>query len=103
MPWLDEGGRGAKGIWLSPGTQGAAFPLSREPRCPMTATNEKALGEKRSERLKGIQEEVRTQMIEPWTNYLQDLVKYKQMHACGLRISEIDHLIQRELRKQIPN
>ena len=69
----------------------------------MTATNEKALAEKRSERLKGIQDEVRTQMTEPWTNYLQDLVKYKQMHACGIRISEIDHLIQRELRKQIPS
>lgn len=55
--------------------------------------------DEQKKKLRDLEDGIHTRLIEPWTNRLHDLILYKTMHAIGVRISEIDALIAKELKK----
>lgn len=49
-------------------------------------------------KVRDLEDGIHTRLLDPWTNRLHDLILYKTMHAMGVRISEIDSLIAKELK-----
>jgi hypothetical protein len=62
----------------------------------------KSLSERRREYILAIEDRLILHCKAPWTNYIEDLILHKYMWALGIRIADIDRLIQKELNKQIP-
>lgn len=55
--------------------------------------------DEQKKKLSETEDAVRQRLVDPWTSKLHDLILYKTMHAYGVRISDIDGLIAKELRK----
>jgi hypothetical protein len=57
---------------------------------------------RRQKHLADTTETVRISMLEPYNTQLHDLIVYQQLHAMGVRISDMAQLIRKQLEKEIP-
>jgi hypothetical protein len=57
---------------------------------------------RREKHLADTMESVRIRMSEPYNAQLHDLIVYQQLHAMGVRISDMAQLIRKQLEREIP-